>query len=116
MAKFLKRKGRDPQGDGHLDSLTEIEMFKGGLVRNTGVSRTEVPHDAAKVAAQLSARNVIPNIKAPQCFRQLGTVACGQCPLRKIIGKAFGEEVMPVQALECVVKNRSVTAIVQAAQ
>src|SRR6266567_6401631 len=108
MMKFLQRSRLDAQGNGHLDGLAEIKGLEGGLLRHSGVSGTEIAHDAAQIAAQLGARYIVPNIEPPQRLRQLRPVARRQGPLGKIIGKTFSEKVMPVQTLESVIKNRSI--------
>src|SRR6266849_8453761 len=81
-----------------------------------GKRLAKVAYNAAKIASQRRDRNVVANVQRGELFRQVVPVGVREHPLRKIVGKALGEEVMAPERLIGVMEDGRVAAILEPRQ
>ena len=116
FAKLVKRPGAAAERHGHFHALAEVEAFETRLRRELRVSFAEIPDHAAKIASQGGNRSVIADVEGRELLGKVIPIHGGQRPLREIVGKTFGEEVMDAQGLKGVVKNGRVAAVFEPGQ
>src|SRR5580658_3347303 len=110
VAEFLQRPRLQRQSHFLLDCLAKEERLEGCLSGLVGIRNTIIAHHPPEIRSQLRQRYVVADIQRSQLFRQHRLVAGAQRPLGKIIRKTFGQEMMPPEALEGMIKNRTVAA------
>src|SRR5205807_8721936 len=70
----------------------------------------------AQIAAQRGDRNVVANVEHGKLFGKIVPVRVRKHPLREVIRKTLGQEVMATQRLKRVMKNRSIATVLQPRQ
>src|SRR6185295_2006609 len=113
-AKTSQRLRVPRQRDGYGHCPAKVERLERLLLCLPGMRLGILCHDAPQIVAELRNRHIIANVDAGQTLRQLGTVYAGKHPLCKIVRKAFRQEMMPPQALKCVIKDGSIAGVLQA--
>src|ERR1700688_2829582 len=114
VAKLLKRFRSQPKWQRDLHALAEIKTIQRGLLRKSRVFGAIFADYAAQVAAQRRNRKIIADVERRQLLGQV--FAAGVCvsPLREVIRKTFGKEVMDAQGLESVMKDGGATEFLKA--
>ena len=79
-----------------------------------GVRLAELGDDAPQVGAQFGDRNIVANIDAGQSFRQRGLIQRSQGPLREIVRKTLGQEMVLAERLKGVIENGGVARLIEA--
>ena len=112
-AKFIQGPCCPAQRNRDLHAFAKVESFQCHLVNELRIVGAKVAHYTAEIAAKCRNGDVIPDIKRRKLFRQSIAIRVRQRPLRKIVRKAFRQEVVSTQRLKCVVKNGRVAALLK---
>src|SRR5207245_3587585 len=113
IAKFIQRSGVSAERDGDFHALAKIKPFQRGLACEVWIGRAIVGDHAAQVAAQRRDRNVVGNVKHSKLLGKIVSVRVRKQPLREVVRKTIGHEVMAAQGLKHVMKNGCGAGVIQ---
>src|SRR5260221_4245833 len=113
VAKFVERYSGTAEGHGDFDAFAKGKRLKGGRICEFRVLVAIVTDDAAQVGAQRGDGDVVANVQGGELFGEGIAIGVGKGPLGKIVGEAFGQEVMAAERLIGVMKDGSVAALLE---
>jgi hypothetical protein len=116
VAEFVKRSGAAAQGRSDFKAFAKIESFQSGLSCKMRKRPAKITHEAAEIAAQRGDGNVIANVERGELLGKVIPVGVREHPLREIVRKALGQEVMAAECLISVMEDGSVAAILKPGQ
>src|SRR5258708_13162557 len=91
-----------------------MERLEGQPVNFFRMGAAILTRDAEQIGPHVAEREVTTYIRRGQLLGEHGTIESRKNPLRKIVRKPLREEVVAPHALKCGIKDRGVTALLQA--
>src|ERR1700730_7873635 len=116
IAKLVQRASAAAQGRGYFDAFAKIETLQRGLARKMGKRRAKLADKAAEIAAQGGDGNVVANVERGELLREIVAGGVREDPLREIVVKALGEEVVAPEGLKGVMEDGRVAALLEPRQ
>src|SRR6266576_4888173 len=116
IAKLVQRASAPAQGRGHFDAFAKVETLQRGLSRKMRKRRAKLADEAAQIASQSGDGNVVANVERGELLREIVAVGVREHPLREIVGKTLGEEVMAAEGLKGVMEDGRVAAMLEPRQ
>jgi hypothetical protein len=100
LREFVESPGGAAQGKSDLQGFAEIKWLQGRLVGEFRMLLAEVADHHTQIGTQRGNAGIIADIEGRQLLSESVAIDTGKNPLRKIVGKAFGKEIMEV-SLQC---------------
>src|SRR5580700_7032295 len=104
IAEFAEGMCPTVQRDSDFDALAKVETLQRRLLGKIRKRSAIIAHHAAEIAAQRGDGYVIADVQRGQLLRKIVPVGIREHPLREIVGKSFGQEMMAAQCLKRVMK------------
>src|SRR5882757_7641847 len=113
ISKLVQCSRASAQRCRNFRAFAKVESFQRGLSREMGKRRAKISYHTAEIAPQCRDGNIVADVQRRELLRKVVPVRVRQHPLREIIRKPLGEEVMAPQRLIRVMEDRSVAATFQ---
>src|ERR1700686_1022278 len=105
VTEFLKRPGLPRMRCGYFDALQKMKGLEGQAPNLFRIGPAILVGNAEQIGAEFAEGEVGTDVGRGQLLGKHGRIQGRQNPLSKFIGKTFGKEMVPAQALESMVED-----------
>jgi hypothetical protein len=116
IAKFVESPGGAAERKADLNGFAKVKGLQSGLIGEFRMLFAEVADHHAQIRAQRGDAGILANIECRELLGEGVAIGIGKNPLREIVGKTFGKEVMGAKSLKGVMKNGGIATVLESGE
>jgi hypothetical protein len=116
IAKFVEGPGAAAERKANLDGFAKEKGLQSRLIGEFRMLLAKVADHHAQIRAQSGDAGILTNIECRELLGEGVAIGIGKNPLREIVGKPFGKEMVDAESLKGMVENGGIATVLESGE